>query len=45
METLLSDTTFSRYLDFYLQEDLPSFDYGGYVVGDSIQEVIALINK
>lgn len=34
----LLPTTFSRTIEDWLAEDIPSFDYGGYVVGDEPKE-------
>ncbi|KAJ2844595.1 nicotinate-nucleotide diphosphorylase (carboxylating) [Coemansia brasiliensis] len=33
----LLPTTFGQTIDAWLAEDIPSFDYGGYVVGDDIK--------
>lgn len=30
--------TYKRYISEWLEEDTPSFDYGGFVVGDDISE-------
>jgi nicotinate-nucleotide pyrophosphorylase (carboxylating) len=30
--------TYKRYISEWLEEDTPSFDYGGFVVGDEISE-------
>jgi nicotinate-nucleotide pyrophosphorylase (carboxylating) len=30
--------TYKRYISEWLEEDIPSFDYGGFVVGDDISE-------
>ena len=30
--------TYKRYISEWLEEDTPSFDYGGFVVGDDVSE-------
>jgi hypothetical protein len=30
--------TYKRYISEWLEEDTPSFDYGGFVVGDEMSE-------
>lgn len=30
--------TYKRYISEWLEEDTPSFDYGGFVVGEEISE-------
>ncbi|KAI8139740.1 Quinolinate phosphoribosyl transferase [Fennellomyces sp. T-0311] len=36
----LLSTNYKRIISQYLEEDVPSFDYGGYVVGEDDQEAI-----
>ena len=36
----LLSTNYKRIISEYLEEDVPSFDYGGYVVGEDDQVAI-----
>ncbi|KAJ2814662.1 nicotinate-nucleotide diphosphorylase (carboxylating), partial [Coemansia erecta] len=33
----LLPTSYARTIERWLEEDIPSFDYGGYVVGDDVK--------
>ena len=36
----LLPTSWKKQVSFWLQEDTPSFDYGGFVVGDTAQTAL-----
>ena len=39
---LLPPTVYTRQVGLWLEEDCPSFDYGGFVVGDTLQSALLL---